>query len=271
MITSPQLKVRNWAEFQHYKDRNPPWIKLHFALLASEDWVTLDDASKLLAVVCMLVASRNNGMVPNNPAYLKRVAYLDRLPKLKPLIDCGFLEMAQADASERLADASAPQADARPETETDTEKKDSPSPRGKRVAVNAEIEAEFEGAFWPLYPRKVDKRDARKAFLKARATVPLETILSALKAYVAEVEGKEKQFIRHPTRWLNAASWEDGSGSDAPLVITEDAWRKRLIYGRTHQRWHVEAWGPFPGDDGCRAPEHLLQPEDGHGWAVWEG
>lgn len=94
-----QLKVRNWEQFQHYKDRNPPWIKLHFALLASEDWVTLDDASKLLAVVCMLVASRNNGFVPDNPAYLKRVAYLDRLPKLKPLIDCGFLEIPQADAS----------------------------------------------------------------------------------------------------------------------------------------------------------------------------
>jgi hypothetical protein len=27
------LRVKNWSEFQHYKDRNPPWIKLHRTLL----------------------------------------------------------------------------------------------------------------------------------------------------------------------------------------------------------------------------------------------
>ncbi|URK87750.1 hypothetical protein LP421_07895 [Rhizobium sp. RCAM05350] len=119
MAKDAQLKVKNWEQFQHYKDRNPPWIKLHFALLASEDWVTLDDASKLLAVVCMLIASRNNGMVPNNPAYLKRVAYLNKAPNLKPLIECGFLEEPLAVDSTLQADDSALQADARPETETD--------------------------------------------------------------------------------------------------------------------------------------------------------
>ena len=31
--------VRNWRKFQHYTDRNPPWIKLHFEMLSSADWV----------------------------------------------------------------------------------------------------------------------------------------------------------------------------------------------------------------------------------------
>jgi len=35
------LKVKNWEKYQHYKDRNPPWIKLHFELLTSADWVPL--------------------------------------------------------------------------------------------------------------------------------------------------------------------------------------------------------------------------------------
>jgi len=110
-------RVKNWMNFQHYKDRNPPWIKLHFSLLASEDWVTLDDASRVLAIACMLIASRNGGVVPSNPAYLKRVAYLNKTPNFKPLIDCGFLE----DDSAMLADASKALAQARPETETETE------------------------------------------------------------------------------------------------------------------------------------------------------
>ena len=91
-----QLRVKNWAEFQHYKDRNPPWIKLHFSLLSSPDWVLLDDTSRVLAVACMLIASRNHGCIPDNPAYIKRVAYLNKTPNFKPLIECGFLE----DASE---------------------------------------------------------------------------------------------------------------------------------------------------------------------------
>ena len=109
-----QYRIKNWESFQHYKNRNPPWIKLHFAILSSEDWVMLADASRLLAVVCMLVASRNEGLIDTSDKgkrYIRRLAYLDDEPDFKPLIQCGFL----IDASNSLADASAMQADARPE------------------------------------------------------------------------------------------------------------------------------------------------------------
>ena len=32
MMTA-RLHIKNWGEFQHYKKRNPPWIKLHKKLL----------------------------------------------------------------------------------------------------------------------------------------------------------------------------------------------------------------------------------------------
>lgn len=98
------LEIRNWREFQHYKDRNPPWIKLHFKIFNSPDWVMVDDASKLLAIVCMLLASQKDGKIPNNPEYIKKVAHLSKTPDLTPLINIGFFEP--------LADASSTQADA---------------------------------------------------------------------------------------------------------------------------------------------------------------
>ncbi len=271
MAAVVQLKVRNWEQFQHYKDRNPPWIKLHFALLASEDWVTLDDASKLLAVVCMLIASRNNGMVPNNPAYLKRVAYLDKLPNLEPLISCGFLQNLQADAITS-------QADARPETETDTEDKDSSSSqpsaakRNDALAQKKILEAEFNETFWPSYPRKVQKKFALKAFLKARSTASLETIMIGIRAFAAEVSGKDPQFIPHASKWLNGESWNDapGAGAAAPAVADDEVWGKRLAYGRTNSKWDVLKWGPMPGQSGCTVPKHLIQPNDGSGWSEWK-
>lgn len=129
-----KYRVRNWHQFQHYKDRNPPWIKLHFSLLSSPDWVMLDDASRVLAIACMLIASRNDGEIDgsaNGLAYLKRVAYLNKQPTLKPLIECGFLECA----SGMLADASALQANARPETE-ERQRREETEAEGS-VAANA--------------------------------------------------------------------------------------------------------------------------------------
>lgn len=118
-----KYRIRNWSEYQHYKKRNPPWIKLHFSLLSSPDWVMLDDESRVLAIACMLVASKRNGEIDGSERglnYLKRVAYLHSYPDLQPLVDLGFIEPLQADASTL-------QADARPEEsreEEETEKKE---------------------------------------------------------------------------------------------------------------------------------------------------
>ena len=115
----PTYCIKNWDHFQHYRDRNPPWIKLHYELLSSSDWVILDDPSRVLAIACMLVASRSkgaNGEIDGSDsglAYLKRVAYLNKTPNLTPLILCGFL--VPASTCKQM------QADAISETETETE------------------------------------------------------------------------------------------------------------------------------------------------------
>jgi len=117
------FSVSNWEQFQHYKDRNPPWIKLHYELLTSKTWVMLDDASRVLAIAIMLVASRNQGEIDGSEAglsYIQRVAYLSAKPNLKPLIDSGFLRK-NADASSLLAGSSGLHTSARTETETETE------------------------------------------------------------------------------------------------------------------------------------------------------
>lgn len=160
-------RVKNWERFQHYRDRNPPWIKLHFELLSSSDWVALDDASRVLAIACMLIASRNNGNVPSDPHYMLRVAYLNRLPKFKPLIDCGFLEIPQADASVL-------QADARPETyskKEETEKESKPP--------NPQIPDFVPTADWQNY---VEMRAKIRKPMTARAIGMAFTKLAELQA-----------------------------------------------------------------------------------------
>jgi hypothetical protein len=102
-------KIDKWERYQHYKHRSPPWIKLHYELISSSTWVMLDDASKLLAIVCMMLASRHDGCIPDNPDYVQKMAHISVKPDFQPLVDVGFLlkiDDASSNASKLLADAS---------------------------------------------------------------------------------------------------------------------------------------------------------------------
>lgn len=100
---SRYLTVKNWEEFQHYKDRCPPWIKLHRSLLDDYDFSRLHDASKAHLLMIWLLASQQNGRVPNDPIFLRNKLGLEKAPDLEMLINQGFLCVEQ-DAINPLAE-----------------------------------------------------------------------------------------------------------------------------------------------------------------------
>lgn len=113
------LRVANWEEFQHYKDRNPPWIKLHRSLLTNYQFACLQDASKLHLMMIWLLASQTDNNIPADPKYLKNILNLESEPNLKELSQLGFLE-GNGDASNVLAECkqlAMPEAEAEAETE----------------------------------------------------------------------------------------------------------------------------------------------------------
>lgn len=85
------LTVKNWAEFQHYADRNPTWIKLHRALLDDYEFCALPDHSKGHLVLVWLFASQQGGRVPADPQFLTKKLGLNRAVDLDQLIASGFL------------------------------------------------------------------------------------------------------------------------------------------------------------------------------------
>ena len=118
-----RYRIKNWHEYQHYKDRCPPWIKLHHAMLTSEIWVMGTDATRVLAIACMLLASRNelcDGSFNGDPEYVKRFGYLNSKPDFKQLIEFDFIELLQDDSTV-LAQCNTEKS--REETETETEKR----------------------------------------------------------------------------------------------------------------------------------------------------
>jgi len=82
-------KVKNWGDFQHYKDRNPPWIKLHKTLLDDMDYFGLSVANRGRLILLWLLASENFGLLPSETACMWRLR--DHELKIKPFIDAGFI------------------------------------------------------------------------------------------------------------------------------------------------------------------------------------
>lgn len=115
------LKVCNWSEYQHYKDRNPPWIKLSTDIFQKYEISRLQDASKLLAICIITLASRykdpKKGLVPYDLDWIKNQCGLRETITdecVQELVGIGFIEIA----SKALASC---KQNARPETETETE------------------------------------------------------------------------------------------------------------------------------------------------------
>jgi hypothetical protein len=115
------IHIRSWDRFQHYKDRDPPWIKLYRDLLTTESWALGTDDSRLVQVASILLAARYQNATPLNPALIRKVASLDMsearlLSAVTYLSDTGFLEI-QGDADERKRSASGALASCASETE----------------------------------------------------------------------------------------------------------------------------------------------------------
>lgn len=64
------LYVRNFWRHQHYRDRNPPWIKLYGDLLVDEEVRDFSATTRLAAILLLLVAARRGNRIPNRPSWL---------------------------------------------------------------------------------------------------------------------------------------------------------------------------------------------------------
>ena len=93
-----KLQPRRWADFQHYKDRSPPWIKLHRELLNNRDYICLPTASRALAPMLWLLASESKDGVfdasKEELIFRLRISSEEYDAGIKPLIDKGFFIVA---------------------------------------------------------------------------------------------------------------------------------------------------------------------------------
>jgi hypothetical protein len=161
------LQPKNWAVFQHYKDRCPPWIKLHRDLLNDRVFMCLPLASKALAPLLWLLASESkDGTFDGSLDEL--VFRLHITPKdyedgIKPLIHKGFFVVASGVLADSYQDA-IPETERETETkrETKAEKKQI-SNRGTRLPVDFVLPEDWIG-FCKQHRKDLDPQQVFEEF-----------------------------------------------------------------------------------------------------------
>ena len=91
--------------------------------------------------------------------------------------------------------------------------------------------------FWSEYPRKVGKKDAKRAFEKALKSADAETMIRAVKAQKSSGQWTRDggRYIPNPATWLNQGRWDDeiqpaqaktktAPSSSMSHSYTEDEW-----------------------------------------------
>lgn len=129
------LTVKNFSKFQHYKERNPPWIKIHRELFHDYEFGRLHDASKLHLMLIWLLASQTDNKFPNCPEYIKEQIHVKEDVDLNLLISKGFLvplASCKQDASTLHTNADS-EAEAYKPTEAEVEKYAPPKQTKKKL------------------------------------------------------------------------------------------------------------------------------------------
>lgn len=207
-----RIQVKGWSDFQHYKHRSPPWIKLHKKLLDDFEFQCLQLASRALAPMLWLLASESDD--GTFEADMDMIAFRLRTTKnevvnaIIPLIDKGFL----IDASNALAECRQVAILEKSRDRVETE---------KPVCAKSQIIDDGFNEFWLAYPKKTAKDNAIKAWKKKKPKI--NDVLIALNWQKESHEWKKDngQFIPLPATYLNSGRWQDERPKDDFIDFVE--------------------------------------------------
>lgn len=172
-------RIKDWSKFQHFKDRRPPWIKLYRDILDDIEWHELDSHAAKVLVMLWLIASENDGNLPD----IKKLAFRLRTTESKTSELLSKLShwVEQDDIS---AISPQHQSDA-PETEGETETEEEKKPRKRASPVDVEKPEDVTDQTWAdwMQLRKTKRAPVTGTVLDgakseaAKAGMPLQRFL----------------------------------------------------------------------------------------------
>lgn len=227
-----KLSVKNWREFQHYKERNPIWIKLHRKLLDDFEYHRLPLASRALAPMLWLLASESqDGSIEYDVekiAFRLHTTSAEIKTAITPLISSSFF-MLEQDASDALAGC---KQHACPETETETETESPPTPsdegeskqgkpRKKKRRTRTDMLAPYPAEVVELVNSLIEKWPERQPGDKSVITVDVPKLAERIDAVLKEpnvtrelIENSAAMYLSESKRYYKHPQFFFGTGGN---------------------------------------------------------
>jgi hypothetical protein len=89
------IHIRNWQKFQHYKDRQPSWIKVYCELLDDPNFLALTAGERALLLCLWLQFARGRHQVPLSSSWCRAEFHMKvTRGQLEALNHAGFIEFS---------------------------------------------------------------------------------------------------------------------------------------------------------------------------------
>lgn len=228
------LSFKKWDRFQHYKKRNPVWIKLYLDILDKPEFVRLDTYHKCALFTLLVLAGRTGNRIPLDIRFLH--VYFPGVDRVQagsslcgPIQNTGWTQVSNDADPETFVEPvdfaaifassllESCYKNASIETETEYIKRENPPIPPLKSANKSNGTFEL---FWASYPRKVGKGAAEKSWLRIHPTQELiQAIILAIETQQQSEQWTKNngEFIPHPATWLNQRRWEDEIRTEVSL------------------------------------------------------
>jgi hypothetical protein len=155
------MKIKNWSKFQHFKDRKPPWVKLYRDILDDIEWHELDATASKVLVMCWLIASEDDGNLPNTKTLAFRLRMsekqtLECLNKLSHWLEHDGINVISKGYQDDLLERET-------ETEIETKREGKKTQRGTRLPTDFLLSVEWID-FCRQHRPELDPRETFEGF-----------------------------------------------------------------------------------------------------------
>ena len=204
------MRIKNFAKFQHFKDRTPPWVKLYRDILDDPDWHELDPEAAKVLVMLWLIASEDETKQGSLPE-MKKLSFRLRIDQKRLEKLCIKLShWLEHDDISLISDCNQFDAPERAGEETEAEgETDSCAAQAQRGSLMDRFED-----FYSAYPKKRNRGDAEKAWKAIKPSAELtKTIVEAVEVAKQRDDWRKDggQFVPYPASWLRASGWLDSA------------------------------------------------------------
>lgn len=126
------LSLKNFEKYQHYKQRNPPWVKVHKTMLGDPEFMKLSATMKYVYIGLIILASETDNRVLNDRSFIAhRLCIQASDIDLNALYRSGFLLASRKHVASMLSENAPSDSDSSDNSDSDnsdTEKPPAASP-----------------------------------------------------------------------------------------------------------------------------------------------